>query len=56
MSKPTGKLIRLTAGDVGAYRKTEADTKVAMRKKRVRMLTIMPMGACPHHAKSMESH
>jgi len=33
MSKPTGKLIRLTAGDVGAYTKTEADTKIADAKK-----------------------
>lgn len=33
MSKPTGKLIRLTAGDVGAYTKNEADTKIADAKK-----------------------
>lgn len=33
MSKPTGKLIRLTAGDVGAYTKAEADTKIADAKK-----------------------
>ena len=33
MSKPTGKLIRLTAGDVGAYTKAETDTKVADAKK-----------------------
>ncbi|MEY0536582.1 phage tail protein, partial [Providencia rettgeri] len=33
MSKPTGKLIRLTASDVGAYTKTEADTKIADAKK-----------------------
>lgn len=33
MSKPTGKLIRLTASDVGAYTKAESDTKIADAKK-----------------------
>ncbi|MGJ3352068.1 gp53-like domain-containing protein [Providencia sp. Je.9.19] len=33
MSKPTGKLIRLTAGNLGAYTKAETDTKVADAKK-----------------------
>lgn len=33
MSKPTGKLIRLTANDVGAYTKAESDNKIADAKK-----------------------
>ncbi|MDX4944328.1 hypothetical protein AB7315_06040 [Providencia manganoxydans] len=33
MSKPTGKLIRLTANDVDAYTKAESDTKIADAKK-----------------------
>ncbi|MEY0514456.1 hypothetical protein AB7315_13760 [Providencia manganoxydans] len=33
MSKPTGKLIRLTAASVGSYTKAEIDSKVADAKK-----------------------
>lgn len=31
MSKPTGKLIRLTSGDVGAYSKPESDAKFQLK-------------------------